>query len=118
LIGGYDVNGTPLYVCVANYGSGQVPGKVPSGWTSCDVPYGGGEHYVSSYSVLVPNFKSPPGTIFNAGTDSDGYQLGICRASYQNSMQVGRYRTRTQTCNFGYANNEVVLSSNYWVLSN
>ncbi len=122
LVGGYDKDGTPLYVCVANFGNGIVPGKVDANWTSCDVPYGGSENYVSNYQVLVPSFKNPPGTIFNAGFDTDGKELGICKAYYQYesqvSTQVGRYRTETQTCNFGYSGSEVAVSSNYWVLSN
>jgi hypothetical protein len=117
LVGGYDSNGAALYVCQAQYGGGLVPGKVPAGWSSCVVPYGGSEQYVSTYNVLVPNFKYPVGTVFQAGTDSSGNTLGICKASYQNSTQVGKYLVSTKRCNFGYGNAEVSLSSGYQVLS-
>ena len=117
-MGGYDTNKAPLYVCQAQYGGGLVPGKVASGWTSCDVSWGGGEHYVSTYNVLVPNFKSPPGTVFKAGTDSNGSTLGICHASYSSSVQVGKY-LNSGRCNFGFGGStEVSLSSGFQVLSN
>ena len=115
-MGGYDSNNAPLYVCQAQYGGGLVPGKVPSGWSSCDVSWGGTEHYVSTYNVLVPNFKSPPGTVYKAGTDWNGNPLGICNASYHNSTQVGKYLSNGY-CNFGYGGSEVSLSSGYQVLS-
>lgn len=117
LVGGYDSNNAPLVVCQAQYGGGLVPGKVPSGWSSCVVPYGGSEQYVSTYNVLVPTFKSPPGTVFKAGTQSNGNTLGICHASYQNSTQVGMYLTSSKACNFGYGGSDVSLTSGYQVLS-
>jgi hypothetical protein len=116
LVGGYDSNNAPLVVCQAQYGGGLVPGKVPSGWSSCVVSYGGTEHYVSTYNVLVPNFKSPPVTAYKAGTDWNGNALGICNASYNGSTQVGKYLSNGY-CNFGYGGSEVSLSSGYQVIS-
>jgi len=98
LVGGYDSDesSTPFYLCQAQYppGGGYVPGKVRKTWSSCDVSYGGTEHYVSTYNVLVPDFEPQVGAVFPAGYLSVGgpvYTIGICQASYQNSMQVGTY---------------------------
>jgi hypothetical protein len=86
LVGGYDSDNAPLYVCQAQFGGGLIPGKTRSNWKNCDVSWGGSEHWVSSYYVLVPQFKAP-GTIFKAGTDSNGSVLGVCNAFYQTSQE-------------------------------
>jgi|CZKU01.1.fsa_nt_gi hypothetical protein len=116
LVGGYDTDNAPFYVCQAVFNGGYVPGKTRSSWHSCDVSWGGSEHFVSSYNVLVPFFKAAPGTIFQAGLDTNGSPLGICHASYQNSQQVGKYLSYG-ACNFGFGGHEVSLNSGYQVLS-
>jgi hypothetical protein len=119
LVGGYDANNQPLYVCQAEYGGGLVPGKTRSDWKSCVIPLGGGVRYVSNYNVLVPSFKAPPpASMFQAGWESNGTTLGVCRANYQNSMQVGKYLTTSGTsCNFGFGTNEIRLTSGFEVLT-
>lgn len=117
IVGGYDSDGTPLYVCQAAFGGGLVPGKARADLKSCVVAWGGGEHYVSDYSVLAENVDPPPpGRIFPAGNESDGTVLGICRAHYQNSWQVGKY-VSNGACNFGFGGAEVSVTSNYFVIA-
>lgn len=111
LIGGYDSDGTPLYVCDGMLSSGGTPGKTRADWNYCDVSYGGKELTASSYSVLMPDFKTT-GTNFAAGTDSNGTTLGICRASYDNSQQAGKLLSNGN-CDFGFNGGEVSLSSGF-----
>jgi hypothetical protein len=105
LVGGYDTDNEPLYPCQAFLdGVGYVPGKTRPSWNNCDVGYSGTENHMLNYNVLVPQFKTP-GTVYQAGTDSDGSPLGICRGSYSSSdssssEQVGKYLT-DGTCSFG-----------------
>jgi hypothetical protein len=43
----------PLFVCRASYNGGLYPGKTRSDWGTCDIGWGGGEHRVRPYEVLV-----------------------------------------------------------------
>ena len=115
LIGGFDSDGAPLYVCEALFGGGFVPGKTRANWNGCDVSFGGSENFVTSYNVLIPTFQAP-GSFFVAGNEADGTPLGVCQASYQNSTQVGKYLT-SGACNFGFGGAEVSLGSGFQVLS-
>jgi hypothetical protein len=115
LIGGYDSDGTPLYVCEGMLSSGGTPGKTKATWNYCDVSYAGQELRASSYNVLLPGFKTT-GTTFAAGTDSNGTTLGICQASYDNSEQVGKLLSNGN-CNFGFDFGEVSLSSGFQKLA-
>ena len=72
---------------------------------------------MSSYNVLVPNFEFPVPTLtpeallrppFQAGSDTNGSPLGICRAYYKNSEQVGKVLSN-DNCNFGFGGGEVSL---------
>ena len=116
LIGGYDTDNTPLYVCEAVIASGLAPGKTKSTWTSCDVSWGGNENYISNYNVLIPRFETS-GTEFVAGTDSNGTNLGICQASYQGSEQVGKLLSGG-ACNFFFGSQEISLGSGFLELGN
>lgn len=114
LVGGYDSDGSPLYVCQAEYNGGLVPGKTRANWNYCDVAWGGSEHAVQRYNVLLPKFKTPDNP-FPAGYEN-GAVLGICRTAYSSGIQVGKY-LGSGRCNFGYGGSEVSSSSNYNVLS-
>jgi hypothetical protein len=114
LIGGYDFNGQPLYLCNAFYGGGQVPGKVGAAFTTCYVAYGGTEHSVAAYNVLVPKetANGPSATPYIAGYDSDGSALGVCTTA----LGVGKYRNNVGTCNFGYQGAEYTYNTNFQVI--
>ena len=119
LVGGWDADGAPLYVCLANYGGGQIPGKTRSNWNYCDVGYGGAEHAVSTYLLVGLNFQGAgTGTPYVAGTDSTGAQLGICvMASYSNSFQPGKYLISSGGCNIGYGGAEISQAGGFTVLT-
>jgi hypothetical protein len=119
LVGGYDSNNTPLYLCAAQVSGHLTPGKIAANWTSCDVPYNGVENYVSTYQVLIPEWQTgQPSNYYQAGNWPNGTELGICQASYQGSVQVGQYNPNSGGfCNFGYGGTDVALTSGYWVFT-
>jgi len=128
IVGGYDLDGTPLYLCQASFGGGLVPGKTRPPWNSCDVGWGGTEHFVDTYYVLVPAFSRTyyvdtntydTAGVFSAGNEADGTKLGACRHAYQNSIQVGKFLPDSfdGLCDFGFAGVEVALPEEFDVLS-
>jgi len=120
VVGGYDTDGSPLYVCQApSSGGALAPGSARPDRTTCAIAWGGWTQYVSSYNVLFPNFKAPPpGTFFQAGYEDTGTPLGVCHASYNGTTQVGKYLTTNGTaCNFAYGSVEISLASGFQVLA-
>merc|ERR1711962_1764698 len=53
--GGHEVDGTPLYVAVGKINGVDAIGKVNPVHKRCYLPYGGKEHTVECYEVLVHN---------------------------------------------------------------
>jgi len=53
---GHEANGTPLYVCRANYNGGVHPGKVVAG--NCNIGWGGNEIVLHSFEVLTTGSAS------------------------------------------------------------
>ena len=121
--GGTDDDGTGLYLCSASYGSGVHPGKLKPDLKGCLVPYGGAEHLVSNYNVLVPKwvkFKPifPPYLKFDfpAGTDVGGQPLHACRAYSGGNIYPGKMQTSWGACDFGWGGAEQ-WSTDFDVLS-
>ncbi|MCQ0986851.1 DUF3421 domain-containing protein [Jiella marina] len=52
--GGNEANDSPLYVCRAPFNGGLHPGKVGPSTGGCNVTYGGVEHTIYQFEVLVP----------------------------------------------------------------
>jgi hypothetical protein len=121
---GQDDDGTDLYVCNAFFGGGQQPGKLRSSFRGCDISWGGEEHIVSTYQVLVPEWSGYPplrefrdAFDFPAGKDINGAPLYVCRASYLGSVQPGKTQQGWSTCNFGYGGKEIMDPPTYNILS-
>ena len=121
--GGRDDDGTDLYICNAFFMGGQHPGKLRSSFGGCDISWGGTEHVVKTYQVLVPAwsiYPPAPQTVdafnFPAGTDINGTLLHVCRAPYLGTVQLGKTGMNWTTCNFGYGGKEILVS-NYDILS-
>jgi hypothetical protein len=117
VVGGYDIDGTPLYPCSAPFQGGIHPGKTRADWGTCDVSWGGGEHWIASFNVLVPKFMDPWHTeAYAAGHEANGDWLGVCRSSYGGSLQVGKFVSWAGSCNFGFYGNEVAVWSGFPIL--
>lgn len=136
--GGYDTPakpgtlGQPLYYCRGSDPSNGVLGlqlgKVRPGFDGCLVPYGGGEHHISSYQVLVKASPAMPLTTvpassgslpwgaLRAGTDANGTALYICQGPYTpyfgaaTSMQPGKLIPGSG-CDISYGGREILLTS-------
>jgi len=120
LLGGYEQNGTPLYPCVASFQGGLHPGKMHRDWGSCDISWGGGEHFVAPFSTLIPVFRPTNQglsdfTILVAGSDTNNAQLGVCRVAF-NGTQVGKYRFATNACHISYGGQERVFTTGFETL--
>lgn len=53
VVGGNEPNGASLFICRAAFNGGVHPGKIRFGFQGCFIPYGGQEHRVSNYEVMV-----------------------------------------------------------------
>jgi hypothetical protein len=53
IVCGREANGDPLFVCRAAFDGGLQPGKVRFAFGAADIGWGGAEHPVTNYEVLV-----------------------------------------------------------------
>ena len=53
ILGGQNRNNVPLYLCRAEFNGGVHPGKIQPEFRGCNIPYGGKEHTVFEYDVLI-----------------------------------------------------------------
>jgi hypothetical protein len=104
---GTDVDGTPLYICSAIFDGSTIPGKLHSSFHGCNVSYGGVEHTVFDYYVLVPSWLGAPFFDFPAGVDVDGNPLYVCRGLLNGGIQYpGKMQRTWKNCNYGLAGRE------------
>jgi hypothetical protein len=109
ILAGTDIDGAPLYICLAYAHDGLHPGKLRREFGACDISWGGHEEFYSGYQVLAPFWQSqaPAGGLdFPAGYDVDGTTLHVCRAygflgDPTWGLYPGKYRPDFGTCNFG-----------------
>ena len=52
---GNEANGEKLGVCRASFQGGLHPGKIRTAFGGCNIPWGGQEHMVPNYQVLIKN---------------------------------------------------------------
>lgn len=102
IVGGYEADGMPLYLCVGTYQGGTHPGKTRRDWTACAVSWGGGEQWTTDYRVFVPVFRpldqdTERWPIARAGS-SDG--AGICTIEHEGAAHLGSYAFRERKCTF------------------
>lgn len=113
VIGGYE-NGSPLFVCHADYNGGTHIGKVVNG--NCYFGWGGREIVTSNYEVLstttplswIPasNGYVPPYAV-QGGEQNGGQPLFVCQAYFHGSMHPGKIVG--QFCNISWGGQEIVM---------
>ena len=113
---GTDVDGTPLYICSAQYNGAALPGKLHSSFGGCNISYAGVEHTISSYNVLRPDWLGIPDYDFQAGVDVNGAPLHICRAYLSGGIYPGKKQESWTSCNVGLSGLEET-SNRFDVLS-
>lgn len=133
VFGGNDFDSTPMYVCAGIWNNGVnnavYPGKSRSNSGTCDISYGGLEHWVPlSSSVVLTNIPQTstdlqsefyweasssqqpiPGDAIPTGFEN-GYSLYSCQASYNGGTVIGKL-TNLKLCYFGYGGYEFSASS-------
>lgn len=114
-----DPKGEDIYICRAQFHSGVHPGKLRPTFGGCNIGWGGEEHTVSSYQVLVgDNFKwvsARNGNIANGAVHGGEEhppgkeELFICRANYKNGIHPGKIRPAFRGCDIGWGGKEVTI---------
>lgn len=114
---GHEANGTPLYLCRADYKGGVHPGKVRKEFDAANIPYGGDEVKVNPYEVWCGPGKwvsardgdVPDGAI-KAGQEADGTPLYACRAEHANGVHPGKVRKAFKAANIPYGGKEIKVN--------
>jgi hypothetical protein len=110
----------PLYACRARAGAGVQPGRYRGDFTGCHIGYGGQEVSVTPFEVLASGWQDeangniPPASLVSgqraltgSGTHFNLAPLYSCRATYQNSIQVGEIAAGDRGCRFGFGGRQV-----------
>lgn len=113
IIGGYDGDGKPLYICRAKYEGGIQPGKIVG--ENCNFSFNGIEVMTPIYQVLISQsgFKWAPGNDAFTPKDaiSGGYQnkqhLYICQGKFDGGIYPGKIVGHR--CEISHAGAEVAL---------
>jgi hypothetical protein len=121
VMGGFEIDGQPLYICLANFNNGEHPGKFRPGLGGCNIGWGGAEQTVPTYSssVMILNWKRPTQVSFLsflAGNEANGNGLSICQASVNGGLYPGKFSWSLNACSVGL-NGVEVLSNNFLILT-
>jgi hypothetical protein len=117
LIGGYDTDGQPLYMCIGSVAGDMAPGKTRRNWNVCSVSWGGSEILTNNYQVVTAKFTNGATPAYaQGGQEADGTPLGMCFVPLGGSVQVGKY-INWGVCDFGYGGQEYQITSGYSVLT-
>ena len=122
--GGRDTDGVGLWPCVAEFNGGLHPGKTRPFWNACDVSWGGAEHWISQYQLLVPELEPAPlggAHAWTAGNEPrvllrPGQPLGVCVSQNGTFAEVGKYLA-SGACNFSEGGYEVSMPDGFTVLA-
>jgi len=112
--GGAEGNGTLIYICRAFYSGGVHPGRVRPGTGGCHIGWGGTEHVIPFYEVLVPEWASasngsvPTGAYPYGEEANAGPFLYSCRGYLNGSMHPGKVRVGLPGCSIGWGGKSVL----------
>jgi hypothetical protein len=124
LQGGTDCDGEPLFIGRARFEGALIPGKVARAHGVCYVAWGGEEHPVSEYEVLVGGSNTwvpvtgaeiPPNAV-PGGESEDGEPLFIGRAAHEGSVTIGKVQPSHGVCYISFGGLEVAYG-NYEILT-
>uniref|UniRef100_A0A336MXE7 CSON006343 protein n=1 Tax=Culicoides sonorensis TaxID=179676 RepID=A0A336MXE7_CULSO len=127
-------NGEPLYVGRGHYERSLTPGKIHKSHGCLYIPFGGTEHEITQYEVLVKgepeekkkeqfedwmNFtwvpSSPyagiPGNAVHAGNDQDGSPIYVGRARHAGDLIVAKVIPSKQAAYVAYNMQEILVTS-------
>lgn len=127
IVGGQE-NGESLYVARAFYEGGLHPGKFSTHWPGASIAYGGKEHNVPKFEVLVgdPNavrWIPIRGRTFvqgwtpvEGGREKDGTFLFVAQAEHKGGIHPGKTVDGAEHCNISWGGKEH-LEEEYRVLA-
>jgi hypothetical protein len=122
IVAGLDIDGTPLYPCRATLPATGLwtPGKTRHDWSWCAVSYGGAVYSETTYQTLVPEWIAEssgavPANALPVGKEN-GQTLYACRATFGETLEVGKTGAGIAGCSIPYDGIELVVTS-YEVLS-
>jgi hypothetical protein len=121
VMGGFEVGGQPLYVCLAAFNGGRHPGKTRPALGGCNIGWGGAEQSVpfQNSSVLILSWMQPSQISylsFQAGNEADGEPLYICNASVNGGFYPGKYSHVFNACSVGLNGSEY-MATDFTVLT-
>ncbi|VDD82800.1 unnamed protein product [Mesocestoides corti] len=95
IVGGIAGDGEPLYVCRQEIEDEMCAGKIHNGHGCAYIPYGGKEHSVEQYEVLVYQWVGDskgnvPKNAIVGGIVGDGAPLYVCKQKIEDEMCAGK----------------------------
>lgn len=111
VVGGNESNGTPLYVCNAEYNNGIHPGKTRDDWNGCYIGWGGRAIFNTNYKLLdnKPNNyywdKIPTNKV--VGGRENNQNLYICKGKYNQGVHPGKIGENWGNCNIAWGDKEI-----------
>ncbi|XP_023036986.1 uncharacterized protein LOC111519609 [Drosophila willistoni] len=117
--GGFDNDGTPIYVGRCSYKGNQLPVKVIPSKRAASISLNGKVHKITKYELLVGNSFAwapcdngrIPSKAVTTGNTRDGEPLYIGRGFHANSLIVGKVHPSHGCLYVPYGGNEIRLSS-------
>lgn len=127
VLAGNTVTGEPLYVGRAHHDGSLTPGKIHRSHGCIYIPYGGQEHSILHYEVLVAQAKAtwvgasaygpiPPNAIV-AGNDSDGTTIYVGRCFHEGDQLPAKVMPSKQVAYISFNGQEIPKHS-YEMLCN
>ncbi|XP_063699510.1 uncharacterized protein LOC134830077 isoform X2 [Culicoides brevitarsis] len=117
VIAGHTINGEPLYVGRAHHEGSLTPGKIHKSHGCLYIPFGGVEHSIRSYEVLVAQPRaqwrhSTPQNCYHqhtilGGHDSDGSQIFVGRAFHEGDLIPAKVIPSKQVAYVSYNGSEI-----------
>ena len=127
LVAGRRAHGESLFICRAEFEGGIHPGKISHGMVGCAVPWGGREHFLNHYDILLAAIadrgtpEAEPGVVTEsdtvsglywesadgghipesalvAGREAHGERLFICRAEFEGGIHPGKINYGIGSC--------------------
>ena len=118
LQGGYEADGTPLYIARIKYEGGIHIGNARANTREAFIPYGGKELIITPYElytgkgrwVKVSGVKSPKGAVVG-GNENDGTDFLIARAFIEGGWHIGKLRRNASQAFIPYGGKEEIVTN-------
>lgn len=127
-VSGMEANGAPLFVCRARFNGGLHPGKMRHSFRGCNIGWGGREHTLGAYDLVISNggrlrwLPAAGGQVFQGamvgGREANGQVLYVCRAFFNGGTHIGKVRAGFRGCNIGWGGREHTVPAYQLLMAN